>query len=203
MSGAGPSGLEVAEFGEVGEARANFDRMVKGMTRLKEISGNVAGGQLNVEMYVKEFSVVCTEMSRATGCMFEQEHLRCINMVATARNGGTGGGGGSFRYPRSIMENTIIQNLRVVSGDKSMLRRWRFPEGFPNGLLEGFPEGGPEDLSQGVPEGLRPEGFQAGSRVLRGLPEGIMEGLSKGFPEGGFLVSFPTCFPEGFPEGVL
>ena len=35
----GPPGL--GGFGDVGEARLNFNRMVKGMTRLKEISENV------------------------------------------------------------------------------------------------------------------------------------------------------------------
>ena len=84
----------------MGEARANFNRMVKGMTRLKEISENVAGDQLNVEKYIKELSDVCTEMFRATGCMFEQEHLRFINMITAVGSGGTGGGGS--KYPRSI-----------------------------------------------------------------------------------------------------
>ena len=74
MAGVGvPPGLAGAGFGEVGESRANFNRMVKGMTRSKEISENVAGDQLNVEKYVQELSDVCTEMFRATGCMFEQD----------------------------------------------------------------------------------------------------------------------------------
>ncbi len=56
--------LAGAVFGEVGEARTNFNRMVEGMTRLKEISGNTAGGQLNVEKYVKELSGVKLLMTR-------------------------------------------------------------------------------------------------------------------------------------------
>ena len=95
MVGVGvPPGLAGAGFGEVGESRANFNRMVKGMTRLKDISENVAGDQLNVEKYVKELSDVRTEMCRATACMFEQEHLRLINML-------TATGGGGSKYPRT------------------------------------------------------------------------------------------------------
>ena len=123
MAGVGvPPGLAGAALGEVGEARTNFNRMVKGMTRLKEISENVAGDQLQVEKYVKELSDVRTEMFRATGCMFEQEHLRFINMITAAGSGGAGGG--SSKYPRSVMENKVIQNLRAVNGDKSLFRQW-------------------------------------------------------------------------------
>ncbi len=59
----------------MGASRANFNKMVKGMAKLKEISGNVARDQLNVERYVKELSDACTKMFRAPGCMFEPEHL--------------------------------------------------------------------------------------------------------------------------------
>ncbi len=62
----------------MGESRANFNSLVKDMTRLKEISENASGDQLNVEKYIKELSDVCTEMFRATGRMYEQEHLRLI-----------------------------------------------------------------------------------------------------------------------------
>ncbi len=74
--------------------------MVKGMTRLQEISENAAGDQLKVEKYVKELSNVCAEMFRATGCMFRRGGCRFINIAAAAGNGGTGGGkGGGFRFP--------------------------------------------------------------------------------------------------------
>ncbi len=46
--------------------------MVRSMTRLRVISENVAGDQLNVEKYIKELSDVRTEMFRAAGSMFEQ-----------------------------------------------------------------------------------------------------------------------------------
>ena len=74
----GPPGL--SGFGEVGEAKVNFQKMVRVMTRLSEISQNVAGDQLNVEKYVKELSDVCEEMFNATGAFFEQDHQRFINM---------------------------------------------------------------------------------------------------------------------------
>ncbi len=116
MVGVGISlGLAGTGFGEVGESRANFNRRVKGMTRLREISENVAGDELNVEKYVKDLSDVCTEMFRATGCKFEQEHPRFINMINSVGSGGTAGGGS--KYPRSTMENKVIQNLRAVIGE--------------------------------------------------------------------------------------
>jgi hypothetical protein len=75
MAGVGvPPGLAGAGFGAVGEARVNFNRMVKGMTRLKGISENAAGDQLNFETYVKKLSDVSTEILHAAGSMFEQEH---------------------------------------------------------------------------------------------------------------------------------
>ncbi len=70
MAGAGvPPGL--GGFGEVGEAKLNFRKMVKGMSRTKEISDNVAEDQLNVENYVKELSDVCRDMFRAYGAILE------------------------------------------------------------------------------------------------------------------------------------
>ena len=75
--------------------------MVKGMTRLKEISENVVADQLNIERYVKELTDVCREMFMASGSMFEQEHLRFITMFAASGGGGHGGGG--HRFPKAIM----------------------------------------------------------------------------------------------------
>ncbi len=70
--------------------------MVRGMTRLSEISGNVARDQLNVGKYVTKLSDVCLEIFRAAGSMFEQEHLRLINIFAAAGGGGSGGGSHKF-----------------------------------------------------------------------------------------------------------
>ncbi len=123
MPGVGvPPGLAGASLGEVGEARTNFNRMVKCMTRLKEISENVAGDRSNLKKYVKELSDVCTDMFRTTGSVFEQECLRFINMVTAVGSGGAGGG--SSKYPRGIMENNVINSLRAVNGDKSQSKQW-------------------------------------------------------------------------------
>ena len=86
----GPPGL--GGFGDVGEARLNFNRMVKGMTRLKEISENVETDQLIIEKYVKELTNVCKEMFMAAGSMFEQEHLHVFSLLAMTGGGGHGGG---------------------------------------------------------------------------------------------------------------
>ena len=100
MAGVGvPPGL--GGFGKVGEENLNFHKMVKGMSRMKEISENIAGDRLNVERYAKELSDVFVEMFRAAGSMFEQEHLRFINMFAAT--GGGGHGGGSHRFPKAIV----------------------------------------------------------------------------------------------------
>ncbi len=85
-----------------------FKRTVRGMARLKEISENVLGDQLNIERYVKELTDVCKEMFMASGSMFEQEHLRFINLFAATGGGGHGGGG--HRFPKAIMAYKVIQS---------------------------------------------------------------------------------------------
>ena len=59
----------------------NFGKMVRGMARLKDISENVLGDQLNTERYVKELTDVVREMFMASGPMFQQEHLRFITAL--------------------------------------------------------------------------------------------------------------------------
>ncbi len=48
---------------------------------------------LNIEKYVKELAKVSIDIARASGRMFEQEHLRLINMVAAMNTRGSGGTG--------------------------------------------------------------------------------------------------------------
>ena len=99
----------------------NFNRMVKGMARLKEIAENVETDQLNIEKYVKELTNVCQEMFMSVGSMFQQEHLRFFSLLAVTGGGGHGGGA---RFPKAIMEHKVIQYLRAVNGDKSLFRQW-------------------------------------------------------------------------------
>ncbi len=61
-------------FRDVGEARLSFMCMVKGLTRIKEISEHVEHDQLNIEKHVKELADVTPEMFKAGGAMAEQEH---------------------------------------------------------------------------------------------------------------------------------
>ena len=58
----------------------------------------------------------------ASGSMFQQEHLRFINMFAASGGGGKGGGG--HRFEKTIMEHKVIQYLRAVNGAKSLFRQW-------------------------------------------------------------------------------
>ncbi len=95
--------------------------MVRGMKRLKDIETHVEVDAINVEKYVRELSKVCWDMFRATGAMFEQEHLRFINMFTAA---GSGGNGTGHRFNKIIMEHKVINNLRCVNGDKLLFRQW-------------------------------------------------------------------------------
>jgi hypothetical protein len=92
----GPPGLGGC-IGEVGLARFNYDQMMKGMPRWKEIEENVEHDAVNSEKYIKELSTVCWEMIRATWAMFEQGHNRFINLFAAAGDGGASAG--SFKCP--------------------------------------------------------------------------------------------------------
>ncbi len=58
------------------------------MKMLKDIENNVETDSMIMEKYVKELSKGCWNMFRATGAMFEQGHLRYINMSAATENGG-------------------------------------------------------------------------------------------------------------------
>ncbi len=68
------------------------------MKRFKDNENNVETDSSNMEKYVKELSEVCWDMVRATGAMFEQEHLSFMNMFTAA---GSGGNGGGYRHPGS------------------------------------------------------------------------------------------------------
>ncbi len=85
--GIGGSGGGDAGFGHVGEARACYDTMARVMRRLTEIKDKVEADRTNVKKYVKELTNTMIDMTRATGRMFEQEHLRMINMVAAINAG--------------------------------------------------------------------------------------------------------------------
>ncbi len=65
-----------------------------GVKRLKDIENNVEADAINVGKYVKELSKACWDMFRASGAIFEQDHLRFIRMFIAAGTGGNGGGHG-------------------------------------------------------------------------------------------------------------
>ena len=72
----------IDDFGDVGQARLNFDRMSRGMIRLQDIAENVEVDPLKVEKYVKELTNVVREMFLATISMFTQERMRFAYMLA-------------------------------------------------------------------------------------------------------------------------
>ncbi len=59
-------------FGDVGQARVNYEEMVKGTRRLNDIESNVETDLLVTDECVKELSKVRWDMFRASGAMFEQ-----------------------------------------------------------------------------------------------------------------------------------
>ncbi len=103
-SGGGPPGFGggAGGFGDVGQAVVNYQGMDRGM-RLKDIENNVEMNAINMAKYVRELSKVRWDMFRATGAMFEQEHVRFINMFAAT--GGNGLGGGATKDTRRLTEH--------------------------------------------------------------------------------------------------
>ncbi len=88
--GAGVPPEIVGGFGDVGEANFYRSKMAEGVARPQEIEQNVGHDAVNSEKCIRELSKVCWDMCRATGAMFEQEHLRFINMFVAAGSGGNG-----------------------------------------------------------------------------------------------------------------
>ncbi len=86
-----PPGLGAAGFGDVGQARVFCEAMVQGMMRLRDIDTNVEQDTVNSEKYINELLNVCWEMFWVLGAMFEQEHLRFVNMFVAARDGSGAG----------------------------------------------------------------------------------------------------------------
>ena len=121
---AGPPGVD--GFGDVGQARMNFNRMSQGMVKLQVIADTVdTEVNINTEQFVKELAEVVREMFMSTGSMFQQEYMRFQNLLAGTGGGGHGGSGaGGGRYQKTIMEHKVIQYLRAVNGDKSLFRQW-------------------------------------------------------------------------------
>ena len=97
--------------------------MARVLQRAGEVRDNVEVGSINVEKYVKELANLMADLTKAAGRMFEQEHLRMINMVSAINVGGLGSGGGP-RFNKGIMEHRVVQNLRAVNGDKGSFRQW-------------------------------------------------------------------------------
>ena len=91
------------------------------MKHLKEIEENVEQDTISLGKFMKELSKVCREF-RASGAMFEEEHTRFINMFVAS--GSKGASTRNSKYDQGIMEHTVIQNRRAVSGDKSLFRQW-------------------------------------------------------------------------------
>ncbi len=100
MSGGGgvqaPPGFVPPGMGTVGalgarQARYSFNRMVNGISTIKQIMDHVERDPMNSKTYTKEIANASLEMFKRMGTMFEQEHLSFIAMIAAA--GGTGGQG--------------------------------------------------------------------------------------------------------------
>ena len=112
MSG-NPPGLAAGGFGDVGEAKLNVNRMVRGMARSNDISENVLGDRLNIERYVQELTDVCREMLMASGSMFERapaihQHVRSNRRRRVRR----------WRRPQVPEEHHEVQSHPVLESGK-------------------------------------------------------------------------------------
>ena len=108
-------------FGEVGDSGVCFDRVVKGLKRLKEIEDNVEADSMNTEKYVKELAKVMHEITGAYGRLFEQENLRMMPVIVAGMSGSSYTGESKVK---GVMEYKVVTNLKAVSGDKSWFRQW-------------------------------------------------------------------------------
>ena len=116
---------EAQDFGDVGQARQNFQRMSAGMNRLKDIMEQAEDDDLvNLETWVKELAKTVHSMFMSTGSMFVQEALRTEAAISRSRASGYGGGGGDKWTTKGIMEHRVMTNLKAVNGDKGLFRQW-------------------------------------------------------------------------------
>ncbi len=79
---------------------------------------------INVEKYVKEIAALVIDLLKASGRIFEQEHLRMINMASAINLGGSGGARGIKVTAKEIMEHKVMMNLHMVNVDTSLFRQW-------------------------------------------------------------------------------
>ena len=98
--------------------------MARVLPRAGEAHDNVEADSINVEKYVKGIVALVIDLVKASGRMFEHQHLRMIKMVPAIKPGGSGGTGGNGFTAKGIMEHKAIRKLRVANGDKSVLRQW-------------------------------------------------------------------------------
>ncbi len=86
-----PPGLIHGGFGEIGEVRLSFNKMVARLSRVKDISDNVEADNMNTEKNVKELGMVFVEVFKASGAMLQQERLGFIAMITAAGSIGASG----------------------------------------------------------------------------------------------------------------
>ncbi len=129
MNGGAPPGLRGTNgggggFGHVREAGVCYATMAKVLQRAGAVRGNVEMNSINVEKYIKEIATLVIGLTKASGRMLEQEHLRMISMVSAINSRSSGGSGGNSFIAKRIMEHKVIMNLRMVNGDTSLFRQW-------------------------------------------------------------------------------
>ncbi len=105
--------------------------IVAGVERLKVVENTVEGDVGNLEVCITEVATLCKQLFHPMGKDLEQEPLRFMSMLSASGRGG-GAGNSHGRYVKSIMEHKVIQNLTIMSGDKSLFRQWH--QKFTTGL---------------------------------------------------------------------
>ncbi len=84
----GLPGLSEGGCGDGGEASACVQTRAKTVKRFGEIRNNLESDGSNVEVHMKELSVVPMDLTKACWRMLEQEHLRFIAMFLATRSSG-------------------------------------------------------------------------------------------------------------------
>ncbi len=74
-------------FGHLGTARHCYSQLARVYLRAGEVRHVVESDLVNMERNVKEIASLLADAAQATGKIFEEEHMRMINMVTSVHPG--------------------------------------------------------------------------------------------------------------------
>ncbi len=86
-------GIKSFPFGRVGDPLECYNVIEGGVVTLGDRRDHVEAISMNIEKYFRELARASIEIPWAAGRMFEQEHLRFINLITAVNAGGSVGTG--------------------------------------------------------------------------------------------------------------